>query len=44
MVRADKQQSISAEPYYRRTGFNCENLLIANYDYFLSSQLIEMQT
>ena len=29
---------------YRRSGFNCEYLLIANCDYFLHSQLIDAQT
>ena len=28
---------------YRRTGFNCENLLIANCELLLCSQLLEMQ-
>ena len=27
----------------RRTGFNCENVLIANCEFLLSSQLLEMQ-
>ena len=29
---------------YRRSGFNCEYLLIANCEYFLCSQLIDSQT
>ena len=30
--------------YYRRSAFDCEYLLIANYEYFLRSQLIDSQT
>ena len=29
---------------YRRSGFNCEYLLIANYEFFYVSQLIDSQT
>ena len=31
-------------PMYRRTGFNCENLIIANCEFFLSSQTFDSQT
>ena len=35
---------VTAAPYYRRSGFNCEYLLIANCEFFYVSQLIDSQT
>ena len=29
---------------YHRTGFNCENLIITNYEFFWSSQTFDSQT
>ena len=29
---------------YRRTGFNCDNLIIANCEFFYSSQTFDSQT
>ena len=38
-------QSASFSPLnmYRRTGFNCENLIIANCEFFYSSQTFDSQ-
>ena len=39
-----KNPSAAVGPRYRRSGFNCEYLLIANCEFFYVSQLIDSQT